>query len=279
VPERVGHRRGRGVHDEHDALPVPFEALVEIVDRGLGRQRPGREPPGRGPQRRDPVDPEDPPVVLVEVPAEQVPAQVAVDLPVRLDAAESDRAVPPLVLEGDDPPVPNGVRQCPQISGVRARHRDRAGLQTRSQARGPGTQPFRQVLLDLSVSPGGGLLHAALGSAAGGREHGEPEQGRDRLVVAEHERRQHGPRREPVVAARSGPGLHRVAVAADPVDVAPQRARADTEPGGQLPAGERTPGLERRQQREGALGDVRHDSSLSRIAAGKRPHPLVASDS
>jgi hypothetical protein len=173
--------------------------------------------------------------------------------------------------------VLDGGGQGRQVLGAGARGERRAGFQARAKLGGAATQTPRQVLVDLAVRAGGGVVHASFGGAAGGGEGGQPEEGRDRLVVVEHERWQCGARGEPIVPAGAGSGLDGVTVAAEAVDVAAQRPGADVEPRGQLVAAERPTRLQRGQQGEDALGDIRHGTSLADIAVRFRPHLFVGS--
>ena len=63
---------------------------------------------------------------------------------------------------------------------------------------------------------------------------------------------------------RAKGGLHRITEFAQPVNVSPDRARADLEPGGQLAAGPFARCLEARQQPEQAGGGVTHSFMMPR---------------
>jgi hypothetical protein len=160
------------------------------------------------------------------------PSPTGADQAVRLDVAAAvlPGAVPvaetqPLGLlarQGDEREV---VRLDRWLSRDQGHGRDGEGLH-------PPAQPRRQDLVD---------------------------GGRDRGILVQQQRRQPGAARaERVAAPPAGDRVHRAAQFPEPVNVAPDRARGDAQPGGQLVAAPAWPGRQQRQQAEQPPGGIGH---------------------
>lgn len=96
------------------------------------------------------------------------------------------------------------------------------------------------------------------------REHAEGDDGGDRLVVVEDQRREDAAGSELVEAARAGLGGDRIAVFAQPLDIAAHGARAGLQAGGQFGAGVAAAGLQISEQIEQAASGA-HDSILRQL--------------
>src|SRR5690606_37453343 len=108
-------------------------------------------------------------------------------------------------------------------------------------------------LLDLGQSARGRFSHRV--ESCGGRR-AEPERDHHRLLVVEQEGRQVRPRGQPVATSGAGRGFDLVAERSQPVDVSPQRPRADLEPSCELLARPEPVGLQEVEQGQGTTGGV-----------------------
>jgi pimeloyl-ACP methyl ester carboxylesterase len=128
--------------------------------------------------------------------------------------------------------VPTGGRHRRQRVGVDgwagSREREHRGRECADAAAQPGwQQPFQ-----FGQGTDGTVLDSGHRPARCGPQ---PDRHCDRLVIVEKQRRQRGPRPEPVAAAGTGSGVHRIAEAAQPLDVVANGAGGDAESFGQRP--------------------------------------------
>ncbi|MDA0140326.1 hypothetical protein OJ962_22700 [Solirubrobacter sp. CPCC 204708] len=198
---------------------------------------------GVGP-RGHAVGAEDPPVVAVEVPRDQVPAALGGDEVVRLHRAQRR------VLAG----VARVVEAQHLAGAGRGRHRDQhVGRHRRRVGKGgerqrvePVPQARRHDLPDGGERPEG-RFRDARPRGGGGLEC---DRQCDDLLVVEQQRRELAARLQPVAAVRPQRGADAVAHRAQPVDVATDGAVGDLQPLGEHGARPLAPGLQQGQQRE-----------------------------
>lgn len=256
--ELLRARREADLHPVGLLLPAPQPPPHELLR--LHRQLPPCEPGSRGERLVDPVHPEGPPVLPLQVVGDQVPPAPRAHQPVRLHQPPRLGPVPRPV--GEPQPLrpghrPGHHRQRPRVHArpVPPRQRDRGRLQRAH----PVPQPRGQDLLQLRQGPYGGLLDP-LDRVPGPRP--QPHRDRHGLLVVEEQRRHRRPRHQPVPALGAQRGLHRVAELPQPLDVAPDRPCAHPEPLCQLAPGPFARGLEEGQQGEQPCGGVGHESRL-----------------
>jgi hypothetical protein len=182
---------------------------------------------------------------------------------VRLDVAARRGSVAAAVVEPQALRVAaRGGDRCEvlRIDGRTARGRRDRG---RAERRDPAAQVRREHLLELDERADRGLLDSGHGRAGRGAE---ADRDRDRLVLVEQQRRHRRPGAQPVPARRPGERLDRVAQAAQPLDVAANRAARHAQALGQLRARPVAPTLEQREQAEQAAGGLGHDAGrIARI--------------
>ncbi len=118
-------------------------------------------------------------------------------------------------------------------------------------------QPDGQHPVELGQRPERGVAGAGYRATRAGEQR---DRGGDRLLVVEQQRRQVLPRAELVAAADALAGVHRVAEGAQPLDIAPYRARGDAEPVGELGPG---PDLALLQQAEQGEHPLRRTSLVT----------------
>lgn len=195
---------------------------------------------------------EEPPVLPVEVPREQVPPALRCDEMVRLDPPDRPRlGVVPLarqVVEADRHPVTQRLPQHQQhIEG----HRDGRRI-TGTPDRGhlDGIEPVPNPRWQ-HLTHGPERTHCRLPDT-GAQRRSRPQRDRDRkrLVVVEEQRGHVVSRLEAVSAVGTHRCLDAVAHLAKTVDVTPHRAMADTQPRRQHRPRPIAPGLQQRQQSE-----------------------------
>jgi hypothetical protein len=126
----------------------------------------------------------------------------------------------------------------------------------------------RQYLLELRQCAHGGFFDPGHRAA---RRRSQPDRHRHRLLVIQKQRRQGRPRRKPIAAGGCRCRIHRVAQAAKPIDVPPQRAGGHLQAFGNLGARPVASRLKEREQSEQPGGSVQHSYSLSLTAARNCP--------
>lgn len=201
------------------------------------------------------------PVPAVDVPADEIPAPARVHQSVGLGRADAGGSVVGSVVEAQAQRVAAGGGD----GGERARVDGGAGVghrhRHRPQGVDPVAQPGRQYLFKLGQGPHRSLLDAG-DRTAGGRAQAHRD--RDGFVVVEQQRRQIRTGAQPVAGGARG-GLHGVAEAAQPVDVAAHGARSDLQSFGQFGAGPVTSGLQEREQSQQACGGFPHGSKSATV--------------
>jgi hypothetical protein len=135
-------------------------------------------------------------------------------------------------------------------------------------------QPGRQDLHDFGERSDGGFLDADYPAL---RRVAYADRERDRLLVVQQQRGEHGARRQLVAAVGIPGGLDRVAQVAQPVDVPPQGALGDLEPVGEFGSRPVPVGLQQRQQAQGAGAGVRHVPNLTALQDKKWPEASLVS--
>jgi hypothetical protein len=176
---------------------------------------------------------------------------------VRLDGTARRRTAVVAVVEAQPFVVAAGGDERGEDVRIRGgtrpvrRHGDQVHLQrahAAPQARG-------QDVLELRQRPQRRLLHP--GDAAA---HGRPQADRHGhgLLVVQQQRRDVGARAQAVAADRAPRRLHRIAEAAQPLDVVADRAPAHAEPLGELGTGPVARGLQEREQPQEACRRLQH---------------------
>ena len=217
------------------------EALRRRHGRGLGE---------RGAPH--PVDPERAQVVAQVVVGGEVPAARVDDETVRAELAlrlvAGERAVADLtrrrrrIASASSRTAAASAGAAPRRRGEAERLLERLDL---------AAERRREDAVDLRERAVDGVRRAVRRRAA---RREQPEHDRDRLLVAEHQRRQPVARADPVAAADAALSLDRDPELLQDADVAPRRARVDPEPVGDLAAGRQRPRLQQLEQLEQARG-------------------------
>ncbi len=255
------------MHLGHE-LPPHGEVLLEVPHR----VQPGRrlEPLVEHRRRGDPVEPVRAAGVEVLPTAQQVPAavpdhhrprlDVGLPLPARLGAVAEPQQ--PALAAGPDQgrggggvgprgaAVGRGCRRTPHRLGLRG---DRFGQRPDDLAERAADRVVEVVGVAVRVQRG---HHQA-----------------ERLVGAEHQRRQPQPAADPVAAVGAAHGLDRDVGLAQDRDVAAGRPLGDPEGGAELGGGDAGPGLQHleRAQRPGGGTGVGHAVSVAADPAAFRP--------
>ena len=236
----------------------PRERHLTEHERGVvvaGQRARGEPTPARGAQRH-PVQAVRRPRVVERVAGHHEPAPLPAHQPVRLELPPLAPVVEPelhMVADrrrhlGEQAGVDGGVGDVG--SGVFGTGGDRV-----PQGVDPALQSVREHVLQLGQRAGTGLLDARHRRAGT-----QPDRDGDRLVLLEQQWWQLGADAEPVAAAGTPDGVHRIAESAQPVDVIADGPVSDTESRGELGTGPVGVGLEQAEQGQHPGRGVRHRS-------------------
>jgi hypothetical protein len=155
-----------------------------------------------------------------------------VDKAVGVDGPDGRRPVVVAVVEPESLGVAAQARQGGEDVGVDGRAGRGDGQGGSVEGGDPVAQPRRQHLGQLGQRPRRRLLDAVHRPARGGQA--EPDADRDGLVVVEQQRRDRGPRGQPVAARRAGRGVDPVAEPAERSMSFADRPAGDPQPVGEL---------------------------------------------
>ena len=242
----------------------------DIGTEVLGRGRARGEPPAGGGRGVDPVHPVGAPVRPLHVPGHQVPPVRGVHQAERLH-------LPPALTVGEPEPlvVAAGGRddgeQLRIDSGLAAPERDGR----RMQGPDPVAQPRGQHLFQLQQGADRRLADAGNGTA--GRP-AEPDGHGHRLLVVQQQRWHRGAGGQPVAASGAAGGVHRVAEAAQLVDVPADSTDVHLEPRGQSLPGPLLAQLEQGEQVEQPGRCFEHDVTLAEVQDKRCPEARLASN-
>ena len=210
----------------------------------------------------DPVDPERPPVVAVQVVRDEVPKSVRCDQPVGLGPSGSVLPLAGAVVKRDELVGLAGLGKAGQVCGGDRLHGAHQGY-------GRCPQRFDLALQSRGQEPVDPRQHRQCSAlnARDGKSRRDTEEYRHGhgFVLVEQQRRHVSPDAQPVTACGPWGALNEVAQFADLLDVPADRPGVDPQPLGQVLAGPRGPTLQQGEEVQEPASGASHFTSLSGI--------------